>query len=143
MKDLTERRGENMSVLFSELLVPGWADEKIGLDAVTGTYSDGSSFNLPCHTADPELYFSEDEMQVAEAKSLCSGCPVRAQCLEGALSRQEPAGVWGGELFEDGRIIAKKRKAGRPSLKEVAARDAQGELIELNVAKDEREESAA
>jgi WhiB family redox-sensing transcriptional regulator len=138
-----ERRGENMSVLFSELLVPGWADEKIGLDAVTGTYSDGSSFNLPCHTADPELYFSEDEMQVAEAKSLCGGCPVRAQCLEGALSRQEPAGVWGGELFEEGRIIAKKRKAGRPSLKEVAARNAQGELIELNVAKDEREESAA
>jgi WhiB family redox-sensing transcriptional regulator len=138
-----ERRGENMSVLFSELLVPGWADEKIGLDAVTGTYSDGSSFNLPCHTADPELYFSEDEMQVAEAKSLCGGCPVRAQCLEGALSRQEPAGVWGGELFEDGRIIAKKRKAGRPSLKEIAARNEQGEIIELNVAKDEREESAA
>jgi hypothetical protein len=51
--------------------------------------------------------------------------------------------VWGGELFEEGRIIAKKRKAGRPSLKEVAARNAQGELIELNVAKDEREESAA
>jgi WhiB family transcriptional regulator, redox-sensing transcriptional regulator len=138
-----ERRGENMSVLFSELLVPGWADEKIGLDAVTGTYSDGSSFNLPCHTADPELYFSEDELQVAEAKSLCGGCPVRAQCLEGALSRQEPAGVWGGELFEDGRIIAKKRKAGRPSLQEVAARNAQGELIELSVEKDEREESAA
>jgi WhiB family redox-sensing transcriptional regulator len=82
-------------------------------------------------------------MQVAEAKSLCGVCPVRAQCLEGALSRQEPAGVWGGELFEDGRIIAKKRKAGRPSLKEVAARNEQGELIELNVAKSEREESAA
>jgi len=82
-------------------------------------------------------------MQVAEAKSLCGGCPVRGQCLEGALSRQEPAGVWGGELFEDGRIIAKKRKAGRPSLKEVAARNAQGELIEFNVEKDEREESAA
>ena len=103
-----------MSVLFSELLVPGWADEKIGLDAVTGTYSDGSSFNLPCHTADPELYFSEDEMQVAEAKSLCGGCPVRAQCLEGALSRQEPAGVWGGELIENGRIVVNKRPRGRP-----------------------------
>ena len=51
--------------------------------------------------------------------------------------------MWGGELFEDGRIIAKKRKAGRPSLKEVAARNEQGELIELNVAKSEREESAA
>ena len=68
---------------------------------------------------------------------------MRAQCLEGALSRQEPAGVWGGELFEEGRIIAKKRKAGRPTLKEIAARNAEGELIELNVNGDAREESAA
>ena len=132
-----------MSVLFSELLVPGWADKKIGLDAVTGNHSDGSSFNLPCHTADPQLFFSEEEMQVVEAKTLCGGCPVRAQCLTGALSRQEPAGVWGGELFEAGRIIAKKRKAGRPTQKEIAARNVQGELIELNVGKSDREESAA
>jgi WhiB family redox-sensing transcriptional regulator len=139
----TERRGENMSVLYSELLVPGWADDKIGLEAVTGTYSDGSSFNLPCHTADPEAFFSDDELQVQEAKSLCSGCPVRAQCLAGALSRLEPAGVWGGELFEEGRIIAKKRKAGRPTLKEIAARNAAGELIELNIKSKERAENAA
>ncbi len=139
-----------MSVLFSELLVPGWADEKIGLDAVTGTYSDGSSFNLPCHTADPEMYFSDDELAVAEAKSLCGGCPVRTQCLEGALSRQEPAGVWGGELFEDGRIIARKRKAGRPTAVEVTARTAPIQQLpsQLEVAspassQSEREESAA
>ena len=121
----TKEREEvrTMSVLFSELLVPGWADEKIGLDAVTGTYSDGSSFNLPCHTADPEIFFSEEELAITEAKSLCGGCPVRAQCLEGALSRKEPAGVWGGELFEDGRVISRKRKAGRPSAIEVAARE--------------------
>ncbi|MCX6440329.1 MAG: WhiB family transcriptional regulator [Actinobacteria bacterium] len=139
-----------MSVLFSELLVPGWADEKIGLDAVTGTYSDGPSFNLPCHTADPEMYFSDDELAVAEAKSLCGGCPVRTQCLEGALSRQEPAGVWGGELFEDGRIIARKRKAGRPTAVEVAARTApvqqlppQLEVISPASSESVREESAA
>lgn len=132
-----------MSVLYSELLVPGWADDKIGLEAVTGTYSDGSSFNLPCHTADPEAFFSDDELQVQEAKSLCSGCPVRAQCLAGALSRLEPAGVWGGELFEEGRIIAKKRKAGRPTLKEIAARNAAGELIELNIKSKEHVENAA
>ena len=138
-----KRRGENMSVLFSELLVPGWADNKIGLADVTGTYSDGSSFNLPCHTADPQLFFSEVELQVSEAKTLCGRCPVQAQCLSGALSRLEPAGVWGGELFEAGRIIAKKRKAGRPTRKEIAARNVKGELIELKVAKSEREESAA
>ncbi|MDA2962908.1 MAG: WhiB family transcriptional regulator [Actinomycetota bacterium] len=141
-----------MSVLFSELLVPGWADEKIGLDAVTGTYSDGSSFNLPCHTADPEMYFSEDELAVAEAKSLCGGCPVRAQCLEGALSRKEPAGVWGGELFEEGRIIAKKRKAGRPTATEIAARTSSSpiqnmpmplEVLSPTSSPSEREESAA
>ena len=124
-RSTTKEREEvrTMSVLFSELLVPGWADEKIGLDAVTGTYSDGSSFNLPCHTADPEIFFSEEELAITEAKSLCGGCPVRAQCLEGALSRKEPAGVWGGELFEDGRVISRKRKAGRPSAIEVAARE--------------------
>ncbi len=132
-----------MSVLFSELLVPGWADTKIGLNDVTGTHSDGSSFNLPCHTADPQLFFSEDEVQVAEAKSLCSRCPVRAQCLNGAQSRQEPVGVWGGELFEAGRIIIKKRKVGRPTLKEIAARDVNGELIVLKVAAKEEAESAA
>ncbi len=123
-----------MSVLFSELLVPGWADEKIGLDAVTGTYSDGSSFNLPCHTADPEMYFSEDELAVAEAKSLCGGCSVRTQCLEGALSRKEPAGVWGGELFEDGRVISRKRKAGRPTAIEVAAREVNAPITSITTA---------
>jgi hypothetical protein len=57
--------------------------------------------------------------------------------------------VWGGELFEEGRIIAKKRKAGRPTRQEIAARDvvdvvdSQGELIELSVGKRERAESAA
>ncbi len=141
-----------MSVLFSELLIPGWADKKIGLDAVTGTHSDGSSFNLPCHTADPEMYFSEDDLAIAEAKSLCGRCPVRSQCLEGALSRKEPAGVWGGELFEDGFVIARKRKAGRPTAIEVAARTVNPVLqkipMELEVAspassESMREESAA
>ena len=98
------------------------------------------------------MYFSEEELAVAEAKSLCGGCPVRAQCLEGALSRKEPAGVWGGELFEDGRIISRKRKAGRPTAIEVAAREVSAPIqkltVQLEVASpvsngSEREESAA
>jgi WhiB family redox-sensing transcriptional regulator len=36
--------------------------------------------------------------------------------LEGAISRAEPCGVWGGELFDEGKIITAKRKAGRPRL---------------------------
>jgi WhiB family redox-sensing transcriptional regulator len=107
-----------MTVLFSELLVPGWAQdgEKIGLGAVTGAYGSDIAFALPCHNSDPDLFFSETAAEINVAKSLCGQCPVQTQCLEAALSRQEPCGVWGGELFEDGSIIAKRRTVGRPRL---------------------------
>ncbi|MFM1757549.1 MAG: hypothetical protein RL193_126 [Actinomycetota bacterium] len=100
-----------MSVLFGELLIPGWNEQLIGLAEVTG-----EDLALPCHNADAELFFSEDDQMVAAAKALCGGCPMKAQCLAGALSRQEPCGVWGGELFSEGEVIERKRKAGRPRL---------------------------
>ncbi len=100
-----------MAVLFSELLVPGWADEKmIGLGDVTGDLS------LPCHSADPNLFFDETQSCVMLAKSLCARCPMRTACLEGALSRKEPCGVWGGELFVEGVPVAAKRTVGRPRI---------------------------
>lgn len=108
-----------MTVLFGELLVPGWAEgerAKIGLNDVTASYGDERAFTLPCHNSDPDLFFSEKVDEISIAKSLCASCPVRSKCLKGALSRQEPCGVWGGELFEDGRVIARKRSAGRPRI---------------------------
>ena len=111
-----------MSVLFSELQVPGWAgvDGKVGLDDVTGAYGSDIAFALPCHTSDPELFFNDDDAVVAAAKRLCAGCPVARQCLDAALSRQEPCGVWGGQLLEDGVIIERKRRAGRPRIERAA-----------------------
>ena len=35
-------------------------------------------------------------------------------CLGSALERHEPWGVWGGELLVNGRVIANKRRRGRP-----------------------------
>jgi WhiB family transcriptional regulator, redox-sensing transcriptional regulator len=108
-----------MTVLFSELLVPGWAEgenAKVGLDAVTGYFGDDRAFSLPCHNSDPELFFSDKSEDIAIAKTLCGACPVKSECLRGALSRGEPCGVWGGELFEDGAVIAKKRMPGRPRI---------------------------
>ena len=46
---------------------------------------------------------------------------MKAQCLEGAISRDEPCGVWGGELIEDGAVIARKRRPGRPAREVIAA----------------------
>lgn len=69
---------------------------------------------LPCRTEDPELYFAESPSDVELAKALCQGCPVRAECLAGALERREPWGVWGGELLLQGAVIPRKRPRGRP-----------------------------
>lgn len=68
----------------------------------------------PCQSREPELWFAETPQGLEYAKSLCGDCPLRMMCLEGALERREPWGVWGGEIFEDGRVIAHKRPRGRP-----------------------------
>ncbi len=61
-----------------------------------------------------EVFFSEELADIVEAKRVCADCPVIAPCLEGALTRGEPCGVWGGQLFKDGRILTQKRRRGRP-----------------------------
>ncbi len=76
---------------------------------------------LPCRSNDPELFFAETPTDVELAKALCVDCPVRAECLAGALERREPWGVWGGELFLQGTVIPRKRPRGRPRKNEVAA----------------------
>jgi WhiB family redox-sensing transcriptional regulator len=76
---------------------------------------------LPCRREDPELFFAESPVDLELAKSLCGDCPVRAECLAGALERREPWGVWGGELFLQGVVIPRKRPRGRPRKHPVAA----------------------
>ncbi len=60
------------------------------------------------------LFFSDELQDIARAKELCALCPVMATCLEGALERREPWGVWGGQLFLNGKVLATKRRRGRP-----------------------------
>ena len=60
------------------------------------------------------LFFSEELQDIAAAKRICALCPVMEECLTGALARREPWGVWGGQLFRNGRILATKRRRGRP-----------------------------
>ncbi len=68
--------------------------------------------SIPDATA---MFFSEDLGRIAEAKRTCSACPAIVSCLEGAMQRGEPCGVWGGQLFERGHIVHLKRRRGRPS----------------------------
>ena len=69
---------------------------------------------VPCHVEDPDLWFAEDPRDLERAKELCAQCPLRRECLTAALERQEPWGVWGGEILDRGSVIARKRPRGRP-----------------------------
>ncbi|WP_301485054.1 WhiB family transcriptional regulator [Intrasporangium sp.] len=69
---------------------------------------------LPCREHPDDLWFSQRPREVEQAKQLCQDCPIRPSCLQAALRRGEPWGVWGGHLLEGGRIVAHKCARGRP-----------------------------
>ena len=86
-----------------------------------------------CATGDARLlhlFFSENPTEIAEAKAICGTCPLRIDCMESAIERSEPWGVWGGQLFDRGRPIAFKRGRGRPR------KDAPAVDVDLDIAFD-------
>jgi WhiB family redox-sensing transcriptional regulator len=95
----------------AEALPDGFAETGVGelLDVIGSP-----EFALPCRSRDADLWFAESPTDLERAKAFCGDCPVREACLAGALARREPWGVWGGEIFERGAIVARKRPRGRP-----------------------------
>ena len=61
-----------------------------------------------CAQTDPEAFFPEKGGSTRDAKKVCVGCEVRAECLEYALANDERFGIWGG-LSERERRKLKKR----------------------------------
>ena len=61
-----------------------------------------------CSQTDPEAFFPEKGGSTREAKRICTGCEVRAECLEYALQHDERFGIWGG-LSERERRRLKRR----------------------------------
>jgi WhiB family transcriptional regulator, redox-sensing transcriptional regulator len=94
-----------------------WPGTTVVLEGLAGVPGE---VDLPCRY-DPELFFAESPEDVEIAKSLCGDCAGRLVCLAGAVSRAEPWGVWGGELFMRGEIVPRKRPRGRPRKDAVAA----------------------
>jgi len=80
-------------------------------DAVVdeGDYPDWQDRAL-CAETDPEAFFPEKGGSTREAKRICSGCEVRAECLEYALAHDERFGIWGGLSERERRRL--KRRAG-------------------------------
>lgn len=106
---------------FGELSSPsaciGLDAAAIGLDPLSPSCPD----DLPCRVQDSELWFADSPGQLEMAKEFCRDCPARLACLAGALARREPWGVWGGEIFDGGVTVARKRPRGRPRRADHAA----------------------
>jgi WhiB family redox-sensing transcriptional regulator len=72
-----------------------------------------------CRGEDLILFFGIDgerqperEIRERKAKAVCMRCPVRAECLDYAVSRPEKSGLWGG-LNEDERAMERRRRQRR------------------------------
>ena len=61
-----------------------------------------------CAQTDPEAFFPEKGGSTRDAKKICSGCEVRDQCLEYALSNDERFGIWGGLSERERRKLRKR-----------------------------------
>ncbi|MER5779150.1 WhiB family transcriptional regulator [Streptomyces sp. NPDC002039] len=71
-----------------------------------------------CRGLGSEAFFHPDgergpdrAMREEAAKAVCAACPVRARCLEHALSVAEPYGVWGGLTAKERQPAAESRPA--------------------------------
>jgi WhiB family redox-sensing transcriptional regulator len=62
-----------------------------------------------CLGVDPDLFFPERGASTREAKEVCKGCSVRAECLEYALSNGERFGIWGGLSERERRRLRRQR----------------------------------
>ena len=93
---------------------PGLDVEERPFDEQTGARKAPVARCADGHGTMVGLFFSDNIIDIARAKAMCGLCPLKASCLSDALEREEPWGVWGGELLSGGRIIANKRACGRP-----------------------------
>jgi|tagenome__1003787_1003787.scaffolds.fasta_scaffold19193427_1 WhiB family redox-sensing transcriptional regulator len=61
-----------------------------------------------CAETDPEAFFPEKGGSTREAKKICTGCEVRAECLEYALANDERFGIWGGLSERERRRLRRR-----------------------------------
>jgi len=61
-----------------------------------------------CRNAAPDMLFVQGAAQ-NRAKTVCLGCPVRAECLADSLDNRVEFGVWGGLTERERRALLRRR----------------------------------
>lgn len=80
----------------------GYASTATGV----GSWRDAAA----CRDSDVNLFYPPTGKTAGPAQRVCSGCIVRAACLEHALNVGEAHGVWGGKTEEERRAIRRRRR---------------------------------
>ena len=65
-----------------------------------------------CAQTDPDIFFPDRGGSIADARAICLACPVRAECLEFALTHRIREGIWGGLGDRDRRRLIARRGGG-------------------------------
>lgn len=73
-----------------------------------------------CRDEPPDLMFPVGDdgpalAQTRQAKTVCTRCPVTAQCLEWALEHGQDVGIWGGLTSDERRALKQQRAAAEQS----------------------------
>jgi WhiB family redox-sensing transcriptional regulator len=65
-----------------------------------------------CTGFSSELFFPDKGASghALEAKIICRGCPVRAECLEWAMTNHEEFGIWGAMTREERRALRRRQR---------------------------------
>jgi len=91
----------------------GWGDhplEELGIlaelfdEAPEGDWQERAL----CAQTDPEAFYPDKGGSTRDAKRICQGCDVRAECLEYALAHDERFGIWGGTSERERRKLKKR-----------------------------------
>lgn len=79
-----------------------------------------------CRDEDPELFFPLGEegpfnqRQIAQAKAVCHGCTVAADCLDWALRGKIPEGIFGGMTGSERSALLRRMARERAAAQAVA-----------------------
>jgi WhiB family redox-sensing transcriptional regulator len=72
-----------------------------------------------CRFSNPAIFFpdeDDDAFDSAPAKSVCSRCAVRRECLDFALSNHETNGIWGGMSMGQRRAYVRMARTTRTGI---------------------------
>jgi len=96
-------------------------DDLLGVMWIPGEFDELAwRRSAACRDVDPAVFFpigltGPAIQQIAGAKAICSGCPVRLICLQYALANHHDDGVWGGYDEGERRELRRRwRRRGSP-----------------------------